>query len=467
MPSNEVYDVLQDEFGYIWIGCDAGLFRYDGFRFKEYRSTFENGKSKSCIRLDTKGNVWCQNFNGQIYRVAGDSLFLVQDLSQSNFINSHYALDDNQHVWVIKNGRLVELNDLGDSLSSFEIQQNSIFTVTSLVYHDQKLYFSNFKGQLFVFDQATKQVQIHAHYSSESDDRLLKLVVKNNRVYIIEEAVFTKNYQLFELQGSEVKSIQKFTNTNGTFRIFSLNLAMTEELWMGSNMGALAVSKHQIEGSALASLLPGKKVSSLFQDREGMVWLATLDEGIFIIPHKGVIHLNAQNSTLSESNITALFSSDKLLYIGTHSGNVFEFNLITKQLHQLPNAGGLISVKKISKQNNNLTVSNGFLRELNGHQMRLSQLSNLRDYCIIGDSMYFVQPEFTGSIAIENIFTADAEERAIKKLGGGRVLCYHPKQEQLYLGLSSGLFVEKYGERNEITYNEKKILSVHNYTTKF
>mgnify|MGYP001811290469 CR=1 FL=1 len=34
LPSNEVYQLVQDDFGYMWIGCDAGLYRYDGFNFK-------------------------------------------------------------------------------------------------------------------------------------------------------------------------------------------------------------------------------------------------------------------------------------------------------------------------------------------------------------------------------------------------------------------------------------------------
>jgi ligand-binding sensor domain-containing protein len=38
LPSSEVYQIIQDDFGYIWIGCDAGLYRYDGIRFKLYSS---------------------------------------------------------------------------------------------------------------------------------------------------------------------------------------------------------------------------------------------------------------------------------------------------------------------------------------------------------------------------------------------------------------------------------------------
>ena len=39
MPSSECYDVIQDTKGYMWIGTDAGVVRYDGYRFKTYNNS--------------------------------------------------------------------------------------------------------------------------------------------------------------------------------------------------------------------------------------------------------------------------------------------------------------------------------------------------------------------------------------------------------------------------------------------
>lgn len=33
LPSNVVYSLLQDEKGFIFIGCDAGLYKFDGVRY--------------------------------------------------------------------------------------------------------------------------------------------------------------------------------------------------------------------------------------------------------------------------------------------------------------------------------------------------------------------------------------------------------------------------------------------------
>jgi hypothetical protein len=49
LPSNEVYSLVEDTQGFIWMGCDAGLFKYDGIRFIPFKN--ENLQSKSITGL--------------------------------------------------------------------------------------------------------------------------------------------------------------------------------------------------------------------------------------------------------------------------------------------------------------------------------------------------------------------------------------------------------------------------------
>ena len=86
LPSSEVYQIIQDDFGYIWIGCDAGLYRYDGIRFKSFISKKQNSRSIAGLKIDKNKTLWCQNFSGQIFRVKNDSLELVIDASKKNII---------------------------------------------------------------------------------------------------------------------------------------------------------------------------------------------------------------------------------------------------------------------------------------------------------------------------------------------------------------------------------------------
>jgi len=58
LPSNTVYDMLQDPYGYVWIGTPNGLCRYDGYTFTNFKSIgCGNGKTNGdagTLHLDKK-----------------------------------------------------------------------------------------------------------------------------------------------------------------------------------------------------------------------------------------------------------------------------------------------------------------------------------------------------------------------------------------------------------------------------
>ncbi|MCB9351419.1 MAG: two component regulator propeller domain protein [Lewinellaceae bacterium] len=65
LSHNTVYCILQDRYGYIWMGTQNGLNKYDGYSFEVYGSNgYQNdkagflGKNISALREDRKGNLW-------------------------------------------------------------------------------------------------------------------------------------------------------------------------------------------------------------------------------------------------------------------------------------------------------------------------------------------------------------------------------------------------------------------------
>ena len=62
-----VYDINQDDLGFIWIGTPEGLYRFNGFEFELY--TTEKGISENFITKifkDSKGRIWFGHSNGSV-----------------------------------------------------------------------------------------------------------------------------------------------------------------------------------------------------------------------------------------------------------------------------------------------------------------------------------------------------------------------------------------------------------------
>jgi len=94
LPTQEVYQMLQDRNGYLWIATDFGLYRYNGKAFKAYQNPRYGKISVSGLVEDSKGKIWCHTFKGQILYTLNDSLaeFSVPKyITNRNFIK--FVLD--------------------------------------------------------------------------------------------------------------------------------------------------------------------------------------------------------------------------------------------------------------------------------------------------------------------------------------------------------------------------------------
>ena len=75
LASSEVYWILEDRKGFIWISSDNGASRFDGYRFRNFG--LKDGLKENVIfvmQLDTMGRVWMQAMSGNLYYMDGDTI---------------------------------------------------------------------------------------------------------------------------------------------------------------------------------------------------------------------------------------------------------------------------------------------------------------------------------------------------------------------------------------------------------
>ncbi len=87
LSHNSVYCLLQDRYGYIWVGTQNGLNKYDGYSFSVYRSDEQKGaeigfigRNISALFEDRSGNLWVGTRKNGINLRANDT---------DKFINLH------------------------------------------------------------------------------------------------------------------------------------------------------------------------------------------------------------------------------------------------------------------------------------------------------------------------------------------------------------------------------------------
>ena len=136
LSHNTIFSLLQDRYGYIWIGTQNGLNRYDGFTCKLYSlddsiATNQNysGEQVSALFEDKKGNLWLGTKNSGIrikyvssdrfVRLSYDSLSIPFENSE---ISSFYE-DDIGHIWI---------TTIGSGLIKYDVSQQNITVFNTL-----------------------------------------------------------------------------------------------------------------------------------------------------------------------------------------------------------------------------------------------------------------------------------------------------------------------------------------------
>lgn len=460
LPSSEVYQVKQDKFGFMWIGCDAGLFRYDGIHFKQYNSSKEKGRSISELRFDNKGNLWCQNFAGQIFKVGKDSLVLFKDFSAELRGYPAYTIDNNFNLWISgekfiqkfdSSGRSMfkhfPVNSKGDTIIVIDIEcaANGNIIVSSI--HNGPGQFTNpLKPQISWFN--IEELKNKRTYIDKSYDNIYLLCSgdKNNPSAI---------YQLSKNNIHFVSAIEK------KLSVYKVSRNISGDLWVATSGGVFKLESGKSKADSLSLLFKGDKISGIFEDREGNSWFSSLQNGIHVIPNSRLFLLNKNNINLEDNYISSLGKSNQnRVLIGTYSGYAYIFeNGLLKKIPQTQS--NYRAVKSMSPFKDGLLISRGmFSFATDKKEIVIPELNNVRDFKILNDTLFYTSSHYTGyftniSSVISNPKASYKNVKLMER--SGRSVCIDSANRVVYYALNEGVFEFKSNILKPIKNNNQSI----------
>ena len=111
LSQNSAYAIVKDKHGFIWIGTQDGLNRFDGYQFKQFKHDSSNPYSISgsyilSLFIDESGELWIGTFNGGLNHFdyaterftsyqhdAENSSSISSNRISSNSIQKNYSLE--------------------------------------------------------------------------------------------------------------------------------------------------------------------------------------------------------------------------------------------------------------------------------------------------------------------------------------------------------------------------------------
>ena len=77
-PPQQVYDLLVDKKGFLWIGHELGISRFDGLSFTNYSHPSQASLGMTDLIEDRFGRIWCHNFSSQIFYIENERLHWLE-----------------------------------------------------------------------------------------------------------------------------------------------------------------------------------------------------------------------------------------------------------------------------------------------------------------------------------------------------------------------------------------------------
>lgn len=297
LPSMECYDVIQDKQGYIWIGTDRGLVKYNGTKF-EVLTTEEGLPSNVIYKFyqDDEGMIWCSAKNSQIFYIDQGEINLYkynQVIADSigklrEDIQVWYNSDRKELMGTVRNQTfLIDSNGVYHSylpkgisrhVKSYESNSSFLRTESVLVVYRRE---GRVMTEIMGVHQPTKASGVKEHLVDDGTDWVIPSPMITAALYGIpygeKGAYVCANHQLLQLDGTNTKAWDFEEQP-----IYVASDPDVQSIWVGVvNQGAYRIAR---DGEIKEHVLDGYSISSLFFDDKGNCWATSLEGGLFLIP---------------------------------------------------------------------------------------------------------------------------------------------------------------------------------------
>ncbi len=314
LPSNNVYCVISDKDGFLWIASDVGIIKFDGCHYKIF--TVENGLPSNDvfeIYCDKKNRIWITTLKNDICYIKNDKICTIQNdtLLQKINVNTGFPRffeDSKGNIWIYSNKNKIYLLSTNNSVEEIKInyKSNTNYFITEFKDYIYILYFFN----TIKYDPIKKTSVV---LKSKKDIRINGLGILNNKCYFINE-------------DNNICVTDTSTLVNGTFKSRSSSWKVPiidSDIWITSKNGFNLYDLKTLKLKEV--ILNGLFVSTTHKDLKGNLWISTLSNGIFKLNSKTIINLINLKGNIKNSFYSITVDKSEI-FVGNYKGQVFIYN---------------------------------------------------------------------------------------------------------------------------------------------
>jgi signal transduction histidine kinase/ligand-binding sensor domain-containing protein/DNA-binding response OmpR family regulator len=371
LSNNNVKSILRDSYGFLWIGTESGLNRYDGYGFKVY--TMQTGNSNALssndifgLQEDGFGNIWIDlGYTYMVYKrdkdyFLSDTKQLLLNLGIESDSKSKIYVDKSRNLWVFNQKKVFFYNIKKKRTTAFKLKTPLKAVVATEITDSNEFL-----------------------YTIQNSGVCWKLNKKSGVLTLIELPDFIK---------------QNVVNTNDRIRIY---IDSNNGLWLYSTkVEKVFYKKKSNEEWKSLELVSGlktqsNKITSIIEKQSGQIWIGTDHKGLFIYDVgkktlKNIVYNPWVETSLSSNNVECLYKdNNETIWIGHNKKGLSFYHESFKSFtnFQYPEYSDISSIMEDSSGNIWLgTDGNGlYLKGKNSEIVRKLNIPNIAIISILED----------------------------------------------------------------------------------
>jgi len=295
LPGGSITAIAQTSDGYLWIGTDKGLVRFDGLNFHQFERAHPNpiliGPVRTLV-VDASDNLWILLQNTQVFRYRDGNFELIRGETENGTTAMARGTSGAVLLSSLAVGTVTYSDNRFRSLSSAALLADAARVANDEAPDQRATPFS-------WFDRLAAPTSVVISMAQTDDGKIW---------------LGTERRGLFYLQERRVSSaLNGRVDTN----INCLLPLQNSELLVGTAKGVLRWNGKELTSAGVPSSLRNLDVLSILRDRDSNIWVGT-SRGLFRYNANGVSLLN----TLETSGpVPALFEDrEGNIWIGSARG---------------------------------------------------------------------------------------------------------------------------------------------------
>ncbi|MCS3799401.1 two-component regulator propeller domain-containing protein [Niastella sp. OAS944] len=433
LAGGTIYCMVQDKDGFIWLGTEGGLSRFDGTHFKSF--TREDGlPDNEVVQLfaDSKGRIWiapfkktvCYYYKGKIHTAENDPM--LKRIPVVDYI-IHFAEDEAGNMLLQEYNKMYLVSAQGQVQVVDSVNGKPFIQIANICAHPG--------GGFIVIDQGRAYDFVNGHFSLKKEVNVysgghFSYFAFNSRVLVWRRDRFVTEAGYFNRPGSVTFPLAE-THIN-------YNLLDDDHFGNCTHEGAIV---YDISGKdSVRHFLPGVPVNNMLKDTEGNIWFGTAGHGLYRLGSPYVLNLKLRNNNLP-NQVFALAPYGETIMATTELNLLYKLNRKTGRLHNETVALQEKGFNPISKM---IVYKDRFAVYGSNYSVYCTDLDFIRlkkqvyplafkDFCLSGDKLYVATKD--------NVFVIYPDTWIISDtVWHGRSTSVYADKDTAYIGTLDGLY---------------------------